>query len=67
MRQPIWRLAIRTKFNDVRYWHLTDVDGAADQCPLSGVKQTSQISGAVSANDPKRTWGGPLQAPGVGT
>jgi hypothetical protein len=29
---------------------------AADQCPFSGVKQTSQTHGAMSANDPKRTW-----------
>jgi hypothetical protein len=25
-----------------------------DQCPLSGVKQTSQVDRAVSANDPER-------------
>ena len=28
---------------------------AADQCPLPGVKQTSQFDGAMSANDPKQT------------
>ena len=28
----------------------------ADQCQLSGVKQTSQYDGAMSAFDPKRTW-----------
>jgi hypothetical protein len=27
--------------SDVRYWHLADVDRAADQCPLSGVKRTT--------------------------
>ena len=27
----------------------------ADLCPLSGVKQTSQLDGAAAANDPKRT------------
>ena len=40
---------------DVCLWHLADVDGATDQCPLSGEKQTLQTHGAMSANDPKRT------------
>ena len=38
-----------------RCWHLADVDGAADQCPFTGVKQTSQFDGAMSAFDPKQT------------
>jgi hypothetical protein len=36
----------------------------ADQCPFSGVKQTSQIYGAVSANDPRRTCGESLATNG---
>ena len=28
----------------------------APQCPLSGVKQTSDLTGAMSAFDPKRTF-----------
>ena len=39
----------------VRYWHLTDVDADAQQCPLLGVKRTSLIRSLMSANDPKRT------------
>jgi hypothetical protein len=30
---------------------------AADQCPLSGVKRTSQFMGVTSASDPKRPFG----------
>ena len=68
MRQPIWRLAIRTKFNDVRYWHLADVRAALTNVCFRGVKQTSQSKGVKSAYDPKRTsakiFPGP---PGIGT
>ena len=49
------RLRRRAVLSDVGYWHLADVDGVADRCPLSGVKETLQIHGVVSANDPKRT------------
>ena len=38
----------------VHTWHLAD-GWVADQCPLSGVKQTSQYDGAMSANDPLQT------------
>jgi hypothetical protein len=43
--------AIGTKRDTVR----------VDECPLSGVKRTCQVSGSMSAYDPKRTLNDQLQ------
>jgi hypothetical protein len=43
----------------MRHGGTLDVNGLAshgDQCPLSGVTQTSQFMDVTSANDPKRTF-----------
>jgi hypothetical protein len=40
---------------DVAYWHNADITVAVMECPLLGVKRTSQIEAAMSAFDPKRT------------
>ena len=48
-------LLVRELLN-VRYWHLADITLAAWNVRFWGVKQTSRLSGLMSANDPKRTF-----------
>ena len=36
----------------VCYWHLADVDGAADQCPFTEVRQTSRYNDGKTRSDP---------------
>ena len=61
---------LRRKFNcryrmrqrNVRFWHKAESghSSSRQQCPLLGVKRTSEECGAMSAFDPKRTLASPL-------
>src|SRR5262249_19316808 len=49
----------------VRFWPKADILTPLSQCPLSGVKQTLIGCAAMSAFDPKRTFGPEGYCPGA--